>query len=352
MKHGETPATGILMANLGTPDAPTTKALRVFLREFLSDPRVIQLPKWKWKIILNLFILTTRPQKSAAAYREVWTDEGSPLLVISKQQAAKLEAGLRERFDGPLHVAIGMRYGNPSIDAGLRELEEKGCRRVLLLPLYPQYSATTSASTFDAFADAIKTRGWMPEFRMVRDYYDHPGYIESLKNSVSETWEQGGKPDKLLISFHGIPVRYFLEGGDPYYCFCQKTGRLLAEALDLSEDEYQVSFQSLFGREEWLKPYTDATLKAWAAEGVEKVDVICPGFSADCLETFEEIDAENRGYFEAGGGKQFRYIPALNSRDDHLASLVDVAMRHLRGWERAQPGTDPGDCTPYGFGST
>ena len=332
MNPAETPATGILLTNLGTPDAPTTKALRVYLREFLSDPRVIQMPRWKWQIILNLFVLTTRPQKSAAAYRAVWTDAGSPLLVTTKKQAAKLETGLRANFDGPLHVAVGMRYGNPSIDSALTELEQKGCRRVLLLPLYPQYSATTTASTFDAVAEAFRTRGAMPEFRMVRDYHDHPLYIEALRNSVTEIWDRDGKPDRLLISFHGIPLRYAEEGGDPYPSYCQETGRLLAEALQLADDEYQVTFQSRFGTDVWLQPYTDATLKAWAADGVRKVDAICPGFSSDCLETIEEIDTENRGYFEGGGGEQFRYIAALNDRDDHLEALVEVVLQSLRGW--------------------
>ncbi|MEM8883166.1 MAG: ferrochelatase [Planctomycetota bacterium] len=340
-EHGETTATGILLANLGTPDAPTTPALRKYLRQFLSDPRVIQLPKWKWQIILNLFVLPTRPAKSAEAYREVWTDEGSPLLIITREQAAKLETALRERFDGPLHVAVGMRYGNPSMDAALKELEEKGCRRILLFPAYPQYSATTTASTFDEMAECFKTRGWLPEFRMVRDYYDHPLYIEALKHTVEEVWAEGGKPDKLLMSFHGIPTRYFVEGRDPYHCLCQKTGRLLAESLGLNEDEYLVSFQSLFGREEWLKPYTDATLKGWAKDGVEKVDVICPGFSADCLETIEEIDQENREYFEEGGGKQYRYIAALNARDDHVACLTEVALHHLQGWGGTRVSTKP-----------
>jgi len=329
-------ATGVLVANLGTPDAPTKAALKTYLREFLSDPRVVDLPRWKWKIILECFILTTRPAKSAEAYKEVWTDEGSPLLVISKQQAAGIEAGLRQRFQasnsGPIHVALGMRYGNPSIESALQELEAKDCQRILLFPLYPQWCAATTASTFDAFAEAVKRRSWMPEFRMVRDYYDDPGYIESLVKSVREVWHKDGEPERLLISFHGIPARYFTEKGDPYFCFCSKTARLLREALGRTEENAMMSFQSLFGKEEWLKPYTDATLKAWGAEGVKSVDVICPGFSADCLETIEEIDQENREYFMEAGGEKFRYIPALNARDDHIAALVDVAQRSMVGW--------------------
>ncbi len=326
------PATGVLVANLGTPDAPTTPALRKYLREFLSDPRVIDLPRWKWQIILNLFVLTTRPAKSAAAYRKVWSEGGSPLLVTGKAQAAGIEAGLRAKTAGPLHVALGMRYGNPSIESALQELETKSCRRVLLLPLYPQWSATTTASTFDAMAAAFKTRSWMPEFRMVRDYYDHPGYIDSLVASIREVWEGSGEPERLVLSFHGTPKRYFTEGGDPYYCFCSKTARLVREALGRTEENAVLTFQSLFGKEEWLKPYTDKTLEAWGKAGVKSVDVICPGFSADCLETIEEIDQENREIFLGAGGEQFRYIPALNDRPDHIAALVDVAAAEMTGW--------------------
>jgi len=330
--HDETPATGVLVSNLGTPDAPTTGALKTYLREFLSDPRVIDLPRWKWKIILELFILTTRPQKSAAAYKQVWTDEGSPLLVTATKQTAGIEAGLRKRFPGTLHTALGMRYGNPSIESALQELEAKNCGRVLLFPLYPQWSATTTGSTFDAIAASFKTRGFIPEFRMVRSYHDHPGYIESLANSAREVWEKDGEPERLVMSFHGIPKRYFTEGGDPYFRFCTKTARLLREALGRTEENAVLTFQSRFGKEEWLQPYTDETLRAWGKDGVESVDVICPGFSADCLETIEEIDVENREYFIGAGGRKFRYIPALNERADHVSALVDVAAHELNGW--------------------
>lgn len=310
--------TGILLTNLGSPDAPTTPAVRRYLRQFLSDPRVIHMPQWKWQIILNLFVLTTRPAKSAAAYREVWTDEGSPLLATARAQCAKIAA----RFEDP--VALGMRYGNPSIESAVAELRSKGCKNFLLLPLYPQFSHTTTSSTLDVVP---------ADTDVIRDYHDDSGYIDALANSVRETWADGSVPEKLLMSFHGIPVRYVTEGNDPYPDQCAATAKLLAAALELRADQWQLCFQSRFGKEPWLEPYTDATLTRWAAEGIKSVDVICPGFSADCLETLEEIDVENRGYFEGGGGEQFRYIPALNDRDDHIEALENLLAR--RGMRRS-----------------
>jgi len=340
--HGETPATGVLVANLGTPDAPTTPALKRYLKQFLSDPRVIELSKARWWPILNLIVLPRRSPKSAEAYREVWTDEGSPLLLISRKQVAGIAERLERRLKGPVHVELGMRYGNPSIGAALRKLTDKRCRRVLLLPLYPQYSATTSASTFDAMADALKKMRWIPEFRWVQAYHDDVGYIGAVAQSLRDAWAEQPRGKRLLFSFHGIPKRYFL-AGDPYYCHCQKTARLVAEELGLEDGTWLVSFQSRFGREEWLQPYTDETLKAWGAEKLESVDVVCPGFSADCLETIEEIDQENREYFEEAGGGAYRYIAALNDRTDHLDALAAVAERHLRGWPGVgdQPAPQP-----------
>lgn len=329
--HGELPAIGVLLANLGTPDAPTAPALKVYLREFLSDPRVIELPRWKWKIILNLFVLTTRPAKSAEAYKEVWTDEGSPLLLIARGQARKVAALLHEKYGNPVHVELGMRYGNPSIESALDKLQEKSCRRIVVLPLYPQYSATTTASTFDAVVAALGKRRWVPELRTIHQYHDEPLYIDALARSIREKWDADGEPEKLLFSFHGIPQRYF-DHGDPYFCHCQKTARLVAEALQLADDQWQVCFQSRFGKEPWLQPYTDETLKAWGKAGLKSVDVVCPGFSADCLETIEEIDQENREYFEEAGGGQYRYLPCLNERDDHAAALAAVLDRNLGGW--------------------
>ena len=330
-RHGEVPKVGILLTNLGTPDAPTRGALRRYLKEFLSDPRVIELPKWKWWPILNLIVLNTRPKASAKLYQTVWTEEGSPLLTITKEQAAGVEAELEKRLGSPFAVAIGMRYGNPAIRVGLDELRRQGCRRILVLPLYPQYSASTTGSTFDALAQELSSWRWVPELRTVHKYHDDGAYVAALASSIREVWEAGGEPQKLLFSFHGVPQRYF-DGGDPYHCECHKTARLVAEDLGLEKDRYIVAFQSLFGKEEWIKPYTASTVEAMARAGVKSLDIICPGFSADCLETLEEIDGENRHIFTGAGGESFRYIPALNSRPDHVRALVEVICRNLQGW--------------------
>jgi ferrochelatase len=318
----ERPSTGILVSNLGTPDAPTPPALKRYLREFLRDPRVIDLPRWKWFPLLELLILPRRAPKSAEAYAKVWTAEGSPLLSISKRQRAMLEEALK------LPVVLGMRYGNPSIASALDELAARGCPRVLVLPLYPQYAAATVASTFDALGDALRRMRVVPEIRTVRSYHDDRGYIGALARSVLEAWEKGGPGKRLLLSFHGLPRRY-VDLGDPYRGECEETARLLAAELGV---ECKVAFQSRFGREEWLRPYTDETLVAWGREGLESVDVLCPGFSADCLETIEEIDQQNREFFEHAGGGRFRYIPALNDRADHVEALAAVARRSLAGW--------------------
>ena len=338
--HGDPPAVGVLLANLGTPDAPTPAALRRYLREFLSDPRVIELPRWKWRPILELFVLTTRPKTSAALYRKIWTPEGSPLLTGTVALGRALEAALRARVAEPLHVAVGMRYGTPSMARALDELAAKGCRRVLLFPLYPQYSGTTTASTLDAvFAELARWR-WVPELRTVNSYHDDPAVARALADSIRESWRERGRGEKLLLTFHGIPRRYF-EAGDPYYCHCQKTARLIVRELGLGEGEYQVTFQSLFGREEWLRPYTDETMKRLGAERVASIDVACPGFAVDCLETLEEIDGLNREFFTHAGGGEYRYIPCLNQRPDHVAALAGIALRHLQGWLEPTPEERP-----------
>ncbi len=329
--HRRPAKVGVLLSNLGTPDAATPAALRVYLKEFLSDPRVIELPRWKWLPILHLFILTTRPKMSAALYRKVWTAEGSPLLVTSQRQRAGIEQRLRSRFGDGVCVALGMRYGNPSIAAAMRELAAAGCSRVVVLPLYPQYAAATAGSTFDAVFAALQKTRWVPGLRTIETYHDEPGYIAALAASVRERWQAEGPPEKLLMSFHGMPQRYF-DDGDPYFCYCQKTARLLAEALALPDDRWLLSFQSLFGKEEWLKPYTDRTVERLAREGVRALDVICPGFSADCLETIEEIDELNREIFLHHGGEKFRFISCLNERDDHLDLLAARVARELAGW--------------------
>ncbi|HLF55535.1 MAG TPA: ferrochelatase [Thermoanaerobaculia bacterium] len=326
----DAPGIGVLLANLGTPAAPTARALRPYLRQFLWDPRVIELPRWRWWLILHLAVLTTRPKSSAALYRKVWTPEGSPLLKISRCQAngvAARLAGLSPRVE----VALGMRYGEPSIAGALRELAAKGCRRILVVPLYPQYAAATTASTFDAVFAELAAWRWAPELRTVASYHDERGYVAALAQSIAELWRREGEPERLLLSFHGMPVRY-AEAGDPYPRFCQESARLVRERLGFPAERTIVAFQSRFGREPWLEPYTDQTLKALPGQGVRSVDALCPGFSADCLETLEEIDGMNRDFFLHAGGERFRYVPCLNDRDDHLDFLAELATRHLGGW--------------------
>lgn len=311
--------TGVLLANLGTPDEPSTKALRRYLAEFLADPRVIEVPRLLWWCILHGVILRIRPRKSAAAYRTVWTSEGSPLLAISKQQQQAVQASLGEAYS----VKLGMRYGNPSIASALRELQQEGVRNIIVLPLYPQYAGPTTGSTFDAVAAELKHWRWVPELQFINNYCDHPLYIESLANSVREYIAQHGLPQKILFSYHGMPKRYFTEG-DPYYCFCQKTTRLVQEKLQLDKNLLITSFQSRFGREEWLKPYTDITLEQLPKDGIKHIAILSPAFSADCLETLEELAVENRHRFLAAGGERYDYIPALNARDDHIQALVSL----------------------------
>ncbi len=325
------PVTGILITNLGTPDAPTARAVRRYLAEFLWDKRVVEIPRLIWWLILHGVILRTRPARSAKAYAGVWTEDGSPLMVYGKGQREALQIRLNERFSGPVLVELAMRYGNPSIESGLEKLRDAGAQRILVLPLYPQYSAATTASTFDAVANTLRKWRWIPELRFVQHYHDAPSYIQALVNSIEENWQDNGRADKLVFSFHGMPKRTLL-AGDPYYCECHKTARLVAEKLNLSKNEYLVSFQSLFGKEEWLKPYTSEELKCLAAEGVKSLDIVCPGFSADCVETLEEIMIENKNYFLGGGGERFNYIPALNVRDDHIAALEDIVVSHTQGW--------------------
>ncbi|MFQ5659326.1 MAG: ferrochelatase [Gammaproteobacteria bacterium] len=330
-RHGTAPCTGILITNLGTPEDPSPPTVRRYLAEFLSDARVIELPKPIWWLILHGFILRFRPRRAAAAYRKIWADTGSPLLDIAKKQAAAIQNLLTHRCPGPVQVTLAMRYGNPSIASALEKLRQANARRLLVLPLYPQYSATTTASTFDAVTSVLKNWRWLPELRMVSHYHDDPGHIDALAESIRAHWAQQDRADKLLYSFHGLPKRYFL-AGDPYYCECRKTARLVAERLGVDDDSWEVSFQSRFGLQEWLKPYTDRLLIEWAKSGITSVDVICPGFSADCLETLEEINLQNRKRFLAAGGKRFSYIPALNDQPAHITALTDLIIKHCQGW--------------------
>ncbi|MCU7810362.1 MAG: ferrochelatase [Candidatus Thiodiazotropha sp. (ex Notomyrtea botanica)] len=325
---------GILLVNLGTPDEPTTPAVRRYLAEFLSDPRIVAIPRFLWMIILHGIVLRVRPKRSAEAYRSVWSDEGSPLLVISKKQQAALKEAVKPRLGGNVTLALGMRYGNPSIPNTLEQLRKQNVQRLLVLPLYPQYSATTTASIFDAITNELQRWRWIPEIRFIHRYHQEPAYIAALSDSIREYRQQEGEANKLLFSFHGIPRDYY-ESGDPYPDECHATAQAVVENLGLSEDQWQVSFQSRFGAQEWMKPYTDETLKQWGTEGIESVQVVCPAFSADCLETLEEIAQENRDYFLEAGGQSYAYIPALNDRPDHIAMLADLVVKHASGWPEA-----------------
>lgn len=316
--------TGLLLANLGTPDAPTPEAVRRYLRQFLSDRRVVDLPPLLWQPILHGLVLPLRPRRSARNYQHIWTEEGSPLLAISRRQADRLQARLAadERTAGVL-VALGMRYGEPSIPSAIQLLRAAGVDRILILPLYPQYSSATNASTFDAVAASLRRAPYVPELCLLGDYHDQPWYIEALAASVREAWQTQPPSERLLMSFHGMPEKT-RAAGDPYHARCLTTARLLARALELPGERWQMSFQSRFGAAEWLRPYTDQTLREWAKSGIGSVDVICPGFSADCLETLEEIAITNRELFLGAGGKEYRYIPALNDREDHVEGLAGM----------------------------
>ena len=322
---------GVLLVNLGTPTAPTAKALRPYLAEFLSDVRVIDYPRWLWWLILHGVILRVRPARSAHAYARIWTEQGSPLRFGSEALAAGLQAELNRQQPGTLRVALAMRYGEPSVAYTIEQLQREGVRRLLVLPLYPQYSATSTGSVIDAVADAFKTLRWPPELRLVNDYHDDTGHIAALATSIERSWATHGRGDKLLLSFHGIPERY-VQLGDPYLDQCRRTASLLRERLGLDEDRLLLSFQSRVGREPWLQPYTDASVRQLAADGVKKLDVACPGFAVDCLETLEEIAMQNRDFFLAAGGESLRYIPALNDSAEQVRSLAALVRRHVRGW--------------------
>lgn len=328
--HGQAARTAILLCNLGTPDAPTAPALRRYLGEFLADHRVVEIPKAVWWLILHGIILRTRPAKSAAKYATVWTPDGSPLAVWTAKQATLLRGWLGEAGNNVL-VRPAMRYGNPSIASQLDALKAEGATRVLILPLYPQYSGTTTASVFDAvYSWAARARN-VPELRFVNHYHDDAGYIDALAATVQAHWKHHGPPDKLVMSFHGVPERT-LHLGDPYHCESHKTARLLAERLGLQKSDWQLTFQSRFGKAKWLEPYTEPTLIEMGKAGVGRVDVICPGFTGDCLETLEEINQEAREAFLHAGGKEFHYIPCLNDSPDWITALSAIAQQHMGGW--------------------
>ncbi len=333
-RHGTPGRTAVLLVNLGTPSAPEPGPVRAYLREFLSDPRVVEIPRLLWWPILNGVILAVRPRRSAAKYAKIWTGQGSPLLVHSRLQATLLRGYLGDR-GVDVDVTLAMRYGEPSIPAALQRLAENRTERVLIVPMYPQYSATTTASALDAVFDVLQRVRNVPEVRWVKHFHDHSGYIAALRQSVLDHWKRNGRAQdrggKLVMSFHGVPRRT-LQLGDPYHCECQKTGRLLADALGLAPGEYVLTFQSRFGRAEWLQPYTAPTLEGLARGGAEAVDVICPGFPADCLETLEEIAMEGRDAFIAAGGRDYRYIPCLNGAPPFISALADLCVQHMQGW--------------------
>ena len=313
------PPVGVVLAHLGTPEAPTPSAVRRYLAEFLADRRVVEQPRWLWLPVLYAAILPFRSKRSAAAYARIWRGDGSPLMITAKQQ----QAALQQRLGDGFLVAISMRYGHPSMKQVVTTLQQQGCRQLVILPMYPQYSATTTASVYDALTATMGKQRNLPAYRFIRDYHDHPAYIAALAASVRRHWQQHGRADKLLISFHGIPQRY-ADAGDPYPEECRRTATLLATELNLGESNWQLTFQSRMGREPWLMPYTDHTLEQLAAGGCATVDVICPGFSTDCLETLDEIAHENAERFTAAGGKQLRYIPALNADNDHITLLQQL----------------------------
>ncbi len=341
--HGTAERLGVLLVNLGTPDAPTARAVRPYLAQFLWDPRVIELPRPLWWLVLHAVILRVRPARTAKAYRKIWTEEGSPLLVHSKRQLKALHAALSQRCPGPVKIALGMSYGSPSISDALTSLRKSNVRRLLILPLYPQYSATTTGSVFDAVTSELRRWRWLPEMRFVVQYHDHPGYIGALAGSIREHWEEHGRGEHLLFSFHGLPRRC-LAAGDLYHCQCHKTARLVAEALELDMSSWSLSFQSRVGREEWLRPYTDETLRRFAAQGPRNVDVVCPGFTVDCLETLEEIVQQNTEMFRGAGGEALNYVPALNDREKHIEFLADLVLEHAGGWPEASAAWNAADA--------
>ncbi|MDH5545368.1 MAG: ferrochelatase [Gammaproteobacteria bacterium] len=322
---------GVLLANLGTPEAPTKGAVRRYLKEFLWDPRIVEVPRFIWWFALNGIILNIRPSKSARAYSKVWTEHGSPLLLISRKQQKSLQQRLDKHYPGRFVVELGMRYGHPSINTALEKLAHANARKLVVLPLYPQYSATTTASITDGMFDVFKRWRVIPELRVATEYHVDNHYIQALADSVSRYWQAHGKGDKLLFSFHSIPKRY-ADHGDIYPQHCKATVQALVTRLGLRDDEWALSYQSRLGREEWLRPYTDETVESLAAQGVKRLDVVCPGFSADCLETLEEIDQENRDFFLSKGGSEFHYIPALNDDDAHIDMMEHLVLAQAGNW--------------------
>lgn len=332
-EHDTPERLGILLVNSGTPDSTSTGDVRRFLARLLGDPRVVEMPRALWLPILHGIILRTRPFRSARKYRSIWTERGSPLLRFSEDLRDQLSSELAQRVLAPSAIELGMLYANPSVPAALAKLRAAGAQRILVLPLFPQYCGASTGAVFDQVAAELSRLRWVPELRFISEYHEQPGYIDALRASIVEHWQQHGRTDHLLMSFHGIPEAYFRKG-DPYFCKCQKTARLLADELNLPNDAWTMAFQSKYGPGKWLKPYTDQTLEDMPRRGIRSVTVVCPGFAADCLETLEEIDIENRERFLEAGGTVFQYVPALNARPGHARALADLIAQNVQGWTR------------------
>ncbi|MCG9696867.1 ferrochelatase [Shewanella sp. Isolate11] len=335
MSYTDTAKVGVLLVNLGTPDTATPKDVKQFLKQFLSDPRVVDVNPLIWKPILNGIILNTRPKAVAKLYQSIWWQDGSPLMVISQRQRNALEQVLAEQFAQPIPVELGMSYGNPSLQAGLDKLIAQGVKKVVVLPLYPQYSCSTVAPVFDAIAKIYQQRRDYPETRFSKDYYQHPTYIKALADSVRRHWDKHGQAQCLLMSYHGVPLRYVTEG-DPYQKQCQRTSELLAAELGLVEEQWRLCFQSKFGKEEWLTPATDAMLESLPETGVKSVDIMCPAFSVDCLETLEEISIAGKESFIEAGGESYRFIDCLNDDPVHIQLLAEIVTEQAGGWLTAK----------------
>ena len=330
--HRTVCCTGVVLVNLGTPNAATPTAIRSYLAQFLSDPRVVEVPRLLWWPILHAFILPLRPRRLAHAYGQIWSGEGSPLMVISRRQTDAIAHRLQQPHSREVAVELAMSYGDPTIPSALERLRARGAQHIVILPLFPQYSGSTTGAVLDAVFSALRGQRWLPELRTINSYHDDPGYIAALAASIEAHWQRSGRSQHLLLSFHGVPRRYVL-AGDPYYCHCQKTARLLAERLTLRPEQYSVTFQSRFGRAPWVQPYTDERIRALGASGLETLDVLCPGFAADCLETLEEVSLRYKAEFLNAGGRAFHYIPALNADAAHIQALTDIIERNLAGWQ-------------------
>ena len=338
--HDAAERIGVLLVNSGTPRSTAPRDVRRFLKRMLSDPRIVELPRALWLPILHGLVLPFRPRRSARKYRKIWSAAGSPLLDLSERLRTELVGSLAQRILAPLSVELGMLYGEPTVPEALARLRASGAQRILVVPLFPQYCGSTTGAVYDQVNGELRRWRWLPELRFIAEYHDDPGYIDALRTSVTQHWEANGRTGHLLMSFHGIPERYF-HNGDPYFCKCQKTARLLADELMLQESEWSVSFQSRFGASEWLKPYTMSLLAEMPGRGVKDVTVVCPGFSVDCLETLEEIDMENRAAFMGAGGKRFEYVPALNARIEHARALAALIAQHCQGWTHEELGRRP-----------